>query len=460
MNTPTQTESALYVAPLEKFYQRLISPIEQFVHRQTSGGIVLMACIVIAMIIVNSPAEDIYRRVTHLYFGFQVGNFELKKSLIHWINDGLMVIFFLLVGLEIKREIMVGELSTISKAALPAIAALGGMVMPALFYLLFNPEGDARSGWGIPMATDIAFAVGVLALLGKRVPSSVMTFLLALAIADDLGAVIVIGLFYTKDLYLTYLFLAGAFWLVLLVLNLLGVRAMLPYLLVGFLLWLAMLKSGVHATLAGILIAIAIPARPKYDPKKFSDAIRALIDTFDMHQSRSSSWQTFASKEQASLVEAIETIADEAASPLRKLESNLHGFSAFFIIPVFALANGGVAVDWESLSHAFQNSVTLGVLFGLTIGKLIGISGFAWLAVKLGLGAFPEGTSLKHIIGVGWLGGIGFTMSIFIADLALDTTPALIDAAKMGILCASLVAGISGYLWLYIVSTANQTKPS
>jgi Na+:H+ antiporter, NhaA family len=443
-------KGAAYNAPLEKIYTRLLSPIEHFIHAQTSGGIVLMVSVAVAMTLANSALHNEYEHFIHIPIGLSVGGFELSHSLGHWINDGLMAIFFLVVGLEIKREVMVGELSSVKKAALPVIAAYGGMLVPALFYLTLNWSGASSRGWGIPMATDIAFAVGVLVLLGKRAPSSVMTFLLALAIADDLGAVLVIGIFYTETLFLNYLLAAAALLAVLLLMNLLGVRAVLPYLLIGLGVWLAMLKSGVHATLAGVLVAITIPVRPKYEPAVFSETIRALIDRFDaLREERTfSSWSAFASQEQAKVIEDIEMSADRAASPLRKLETNLHGFSAFFIVPVFALANSGVQLDWRNLGAALLDPITLGIMLGLVAGKCVGIFGFSFVAIKFGFGNLPVGATMRHLFGVSILGGIGFTMSIFVAELAFKNHDAEIAAAKTGILFASLLAGLLGYFFL------------
>jgi Na+:H+ antiporter, NhaA family len=404
------------------------------------------------MIVANSGLRDTYEHIIHTKIGFALGGAVLEKSLHHWINDGLMVIFFLVVGLEIKRDVMVGELSSFGKASLPVIAAVGGMLVPALIYYSLNTSADVSRGWGIPTATDIAFAVGVLVLLGKRVPSSVVAFLLALAIADDLGAVIVIGLFYTQELYLSYLAIAAGLLGVLVLFNIMGIRAIMPYLLVGALVWIAFLQSGVHATLSGVLVAMTIPARPKYHPVKFSQDMRSLINQFDKFTQPSGGkryhWSAFSSQKQASVMEEIEMAADAAASPLRKLEHALHPLSIFFIIPVFVLANAGVELHLDSLGMLFDDTVTIGVMLGLVIGKFIGISLSTWLAVKLKIGNLPRGATFKHILGVGLLSGIGFTMSIFVAELAFAGMTERLVAAKMGILLASAVAGILGYSWM------------
>lgn len=447
-----EIDETRYKAPLENAFRKLMSPIEDFTKNEAAGGLVLIFCLIIAMIVANSGLSETYEHIIHTQIGFTLGGATLEKSLHHWINDGLMVIFFLVVGLEIKREVMVGELSSFGKASLPVIAAAGGMLAPALIYYSFNTSPDVSRGWGIPTATDIAFAVGVLVLLGKRVPSSVVAFLLALAIADDLGAVIVIGLFYTQNLYLAYLGIAAALLGVLVLFNIMGIRAITPYMLVGALVWVAFLQSGVHATLAGVLVAMTIPTRPKYHPLRFSQDMRGMIDQFDKYTQtpggKRYSWSAFASQKQAAVIEEIEMAADATASPLRKLEHALQPLAVFFIIPVFALANAGVELHMESLGMLFEDSVTIGVMFGLVFGKLIGISLATWLAVKLKIGNLPRGATFKHILGVGLLGGIGFTMSMFVTELAFAGMTERLVAAKMGILLASAVAGVLGYSWM------------
>lgn len=456
-----EIDEARYKAPLETAFRKLMSPITTFAQNEAAGGIVLIFCLVIAMTLANSGLSQTYEHIIHTKIGMSLGGSTIEKTLHHWINDGLMVIFFLVVGLEIKREVMVGELSSFGKASLPVIAAAGGMAAPALIYYAFNHTGGTVRGWGIPTATDIAFAVGVLVLLGKRVPSSVVAFLLALAIADDLGAVIVIGIFYTKQLYLSYLVIAAGLLSVLILFNISGVRAVTPYLLVGVLVWLAFLQSGVHATLAGVLVAMTIPVRPKYHPVKFSERIRYLIDRFDAQPPESSryAWSAFSNQKQAAIIEEIEITADAAASPLRKLEHALQPLSVFFIIPLFVLANAGVQLHLENLNLLLDDSVALGVVLGLVVGKLVGIFGATWISVKLKIGNMPRGATFKHIIGVGLLGGIGFTMSIFVTELAFSGMEEHLVAAKMGILLASAIAGVLGYSWMkFFVKPQNQTE--
>ena len=449
-----------FKAPFEDAFRKVITPFERFTQNQIAGGLILMVCLVIALILANSGLHHTYEHVIHTVVGFELGTSLYEKTIHHWINDGLMALFFLVVGLEIKREVMVGELSSLSKAALPIIAALGGMVVPALFYFFVNSSGEAVRGWGIPMATDIAFAVGVLALLGKRVPASVMTFLLALAIVDDLGAVLVIGIFYTEQIFMVYLVIAGALLVILTAMNLLGVRSIAPYMIIGTFVWMAFLQSGIHATLAGVLVAMTIPARPKYHPRIFSEKIRCMLKQFDrnigVQTKKTFAWSAFSNHEQAEIIEKMDMATTAVASPLRKLEHALHPLTAFIIIPIFALANAGVKIHTEDFGAAITNPVTIGVVLGLILGKLIGISGSTWLAMRLNIGNLPSGANFKHIIGVGFMGGIGFTMSIFVTELAFPGMQEMLVSAKTGILLASALAGIIGYLWIRFFTTYQE----
>ena len=366
-----------------------------------------------------------------------------------------MWLFFFLVGLEIKREVLVGQLSDIRQAMLPIIAAIGGMVVPALFYFLLNREGPGASGWGVPMATDIAFAVGVLVLLGSRVPKSLLTFLVALAIVDDLGAVAVIAIFYTENLVWEALAVAAGLITVLIVFNRSGVRSPIPYFLVGTLLWMAVLESGVHATVAGILTAWTIPARSKFDVDLFGDKIEMLSQR--MHQRRQSREDCTLMTDEEQRRGVIQTLLDGihlVETPLQRLEHSLHVPVAFIVVPLFALANAGIPIHVDQLSSVVTNPITLGIMAGLVLGKLVGIAGISLLAVKLGIGQMPEGTTPRHLVGVGLIGGIGFTMSIFIADLGFEGDEESLLLAKTGVLFASILAGACGYLWLRFM-----TKP-
>ena len=436
-----------YTAPWEKAFDRVLTPLEEFIHRQTTSGVLLMLCALMALYLANSPWNEAYHHLLELPFTIGVEGFQLSKSLHHWINDGLMALFFFVVGLELKREILVGELADIKQAMLPIIAAIGGMVVPVLIYISINPEGHTLKGWGIPMATDIAFALGTLALLGKRVPKNLLTFLVALAIVDDLGAVLVIALFYTETINIPALATAGAMLFLLISLNLGGIRRPLPYILLGIILWIAMLKSGVHATLAGIFLAFTIPMRPKYDPERLLAQIHEKIGQIKQAYQREKN--IIINDELRSRVKALGEGIQRVQAPAQIMEHKMHLPSAYLIIPIFSLANAGVPIDWSSLGSIISHPVSIGIAAGLVVGKLIGIAGFSWMAIKLGLTSLPHGLNFKHIIGVALMGGIGFTMSIFIAELGFAHSPEDLLMAKTGILLASLVAGISGFLWLY-----------
>ena len=442
-----------HIAPWERAFDRVLTPIEEFIHRQTTSGILLMMFAVVALFIANSSLADSYHHFFKQYLTIGLENFQLSKSLHHWINDGLMAIFFLVVGLELKRELLVGELANLKQALLPIIAAVGGMLVPALIYFAINPEGHTADGWGIPMATDIAFALGALALLGKRVPASLLTFLVALAIVDDLGAVIVIALFYTETLNMMALAMAALFTVVLIFLNLGGVRRLLPYLIIGAFLWVAMLKSGVHATLAGVILAFIIPMKPKYDPKRFLSMINSSVEKIKdaFHKNEN----IIVNDTLRSRVKALGSGVYLVQAPAQILESKLHLPSAYLVIPIFALANAGVPIDWSNIQVTMFHPVVMGIGLGLVVGKLLGIAGFTWIAVKAGICDLPRGLSMNHIVGVAFMGGIGFTMSIFIAELGFAHHPEDLLMAKTGILFASLTAGIVGFVWLYM--TAKQT---
>ncbi len=439
-----------YIAPWEKAFDRVLSPLEDFIHRQTTSGILLMLCAVVAIYIANSQWSEVYHHLLAIPFTIGIPGFQLSKSLHHWINDGLMAVFFFVIGLELKREIVVGELANLKLAMLPIIAAVGGMLVPVLIYISFNPEGHTLDGWGIPMATDIAFALGALALLGKRVPKNLLTFLIALAIVDDLGAVMVIALFYTETLNTFALTIAAATILLLVSFNLGGIRRATPYILLGAILWIAMLKSGVHATLAGIFLAFTIPMRPKYDPGRFLSQINEMVRQIKHTYKRNENIVT--NDELRSRVRALGEGVVLVQAPAQIMERKMHMPTAYFIIPVFSLANAGVPIDWSSFGSVVSHPVAIGITAGLVVGKLIGIAGFSWLAVKIGITSLPNGLNFKHIIGAALMGGIGFTMSIFIAELGFAHSAEDLLMAKTGILLASVLAGVSGFIWLFVTA--------
>ncbi len=441
----------VYTAHWEKAFERVLTPLDDFIHRQTTSGVLLMICAVIALILANSQFYTSYHHFLNLPFSIGIPGFELSKSIHLWFNDGLMALFFFVVGLELKREILVGELADVKQAMLPVIAAIGGMVVPVLIYIAINPESQTINGWGIPMATDIAFALGTLALLGSRIPGSLLTFLVALAIVDDLGAVVVIALFYTETINASALMLVGLLIFLLVSLNFGGVRRPIPYMLMGILLWIAMLKSGIHATLAGVILAFTIPMRPKYDPQCFISHINEmLVHIKDAYQHEEN---IIKNHELRSNVQALGDGVKLVQAPAQILEREFHLPSAYIIIPVFALANAGVPIDFTAIETTITHSVALGVIGGLVLGKLLGITGFAWLAVKFGFTSLPADINFKHITGVGMMGGIGFTMSIFIAEMGFAHSPEDLLMAKTGVLLASLIAGISGFIWLFLTTT-------
>ncbi len=425
--------------------RKVLYPLTAFLHTESAGGILLIFCAVIALVWANSPWADTYTAL----WAIKVTVGPLTESLLHWINDGLMAIFFFVVGLEIKREVLVGELASPRQAALPIAAAIGGMVVPALLYIVINAGGAGGAGWGIPMATDIAFSLGVLALLGSRVPTSLKIFLAALAIVDDLGAVLVIALFYTTNISWTALSVGIGLICILIAANLLRARHPLLYALLGTGLWIAFLQSGIHATIAGVILALTIPARTRVDTGEFLQRAEAALQEFDNAGDEApniltNGGQQAALRELADLSEGVQT-------PLQRLEHALHPWVAFLIVPLFALANAGVALT-TGLRETIAEPVTIGVFIGLLFGKQIGVMLSAWVVTKLGFAELPEGVRWSHLYGVGWLAGIGFTMSLFIGSLAFGAGP-LLDAAKVGILAASFIAGIVGWTILRLLSS-------
>ncbi len=442
-------------APWEKAFNKISTPFEDFLHSQMTTGLVLMLMTITALLLANSPLADTYSHFFHMKIDFNVGEWKLSHSLHHWINDGLMAIFFFMIGLEIKREVLVGELSNIKVAILPILAAIGGMAFPAFIYMYFNQGGEGAAGWGIPMATDIAFAISALVLLGKRVSPALVTFLVALAIVDDLGAVLVIAIFYTEQIHFLPLLLAGGSFGVMLLLNRFGIHAILPYFIVGLFLWFFMLESGVHATIAGVIAAMTIPSRPKITPSSFTHHTKELLDEYDNYPLATD--HTMHEKQKAILLNIKETI-DSVGSPSARLEHDLHLPVSLLIIPLFALANAGISINFSSVGEVITQNVSLGIIFGLLGGKILGITGVSFLAIKLGIAKLPQGSSMSQLLGVGALGGIGFTMSIFVADLAFAGNETLIFQAKIAILTASLFAGLLGYIWLRFVAKAEMSS--
>ena len=422
----------------QRWFQRFLEPFEQFAQTGSLASVLLIAAMVVAMVWANSPWAASYFKLWNLKLVIGPAAAPLALSLQHWINDGLMAAFFLLVGLEIKRELLVGELATFRQASLPIIAALGGMLLPALLYVSVSAGTDAVRGWGIPMATDIAFALGVLQLLGPRCPMGLKVFLTAFAIIDDMGAILVIALFYTDSFAVPALLVAAAALAALMSLNRLRVRPLAPYLALGVVLWVAVLSSGIHATIAGVLVALTIPVRTRINAADFSKVARELIDDFD--NTETGDLQVLTSRGQQEAIHGLETASAAVQAPLLRVEHALAPVVAWAILPLFALANAGVSLGASQAPWA--SSVGLGVLLGLLVGKPLGITLFSWLAVKRGWSTLPHEVTWQMLHGAAWLGGIGFTVALFIASLAFEDTPRLADA-KLSVLVGSLVAGIS-----------------
>ena len=437
----------------KKLIEEIPTPFTRYVNIEATSGIILLFCAIGALLIANSGWGHYYHDIleTHLIIGF--GDFALDKPLHIWINDGLMAIFFFYVGLEIKHEIKVGELSDMRQAALPFFAAIGGMVVPAGFFLLLHGNQPGIDGWGVPMATDIAFSLGMLMLLGDRVPTSLKIFLTAFAIVDDIGAILVIALFYSSDIQANALLIAGGFYLLLVLFNALSVRKAWAYTFVGIIIWYFFLKSGVHPTVAGILVALVIPSNTRIRMTDFVRTTQRSLNHF-LDAKRNATAQ-FLAKEQLVAVSDIEDYSDKVQPPLQKLENDLHPYNAFLIMPIFALANAGVTLNTGSDISLFT-PLSTNILLGLVVGKVAGIFLFTWLSVKLGFADLPEGTRWIHFVGLGFLGGIGFTMSLFIANLAFGGQPEQIVPAKLGILLGSAISGIAGLTILYL--TLNKKK--
>jgi len=411
--------------------------LERFINKEALSGILLFVATVTAVIVANSSLGQAYYDLWHMPLGINLGEMSISMTLTYWIDDGLMALFFLMVGLEIKREMVIGELSSVSKASFPIVAAIGGMLIPALVYVSFNPSNPL--GFGIPMATDIAFALGILMLLGTRVNPALKLFLVALAVVDDLGAVLVVATVYTSEIHSEYFLHAIIIYGLIWALNYKGVTKLLPYLILGIALWIYIHAIGIHATIAGVLLAFAIPIRSKIDEIRFIKETKKAVDDFALHIDEI----PVLNHHQINSLENVAYNYDKVQNPLVRLEHNLHGLSAFFIMPLFAFSNAGVLIDFSTVNQHLM--IVLGVIFGLVIGKPIGIFGFTYLAHKFKLIKKPENISWNEILAVGFLGGIGFTMSIFITHLAfLDE--GIIAAVKLGVFAASFIAAVIGVL--------------
>ncbi|GJH40334.1 Na(+)/H(+) antiporter NhaA [Capnocytophaga sp. HP1101] len=435
----------------EPLINKITSPIYEFAKKTRSGGIVLFITVIIALVLANSPLSKYYFGFLHHHFGFAInGETYLNLELHHWINDGLMAIFFFVVGLELKKEIVAGELSDLRKSLLPIVAAIGGMVVPAVIYVALNFHSETTAGWGIPMATDIAFSLGVLYFLGDRIPLSVKVFLTALAIVDDLGAVLVIAFFYTSDISFVNLGIGLALLAFLYVGKRIGIRSVFFYGLFGIVIWIAFLLSGIHATIAAVLVAFMIPANVAMVEKDFIAKTKKNLEEFK--QIDPNGLPTL-SEEQLHLIEKISADARSSVPPLQRLEHALQPFVTFFVVPIFALANAGVSLS-VNMSELLSTNVMWGVALGLFLGKVLGIFGGSYLLIKSKIATFPEGMNTRNLLGVSLLATIGFTMSLFVTTLAFEE-PLYINQAKIGIFAASILGGILGYIVLSRSSKTN-----
>lgn len=429
----------------KKIAKIVLSPFERFLKRQSSTGILLLIAAIIAMLWSNSSYADVYFAIWDKELTLGHGAFQVSEPLLLWVNDGLMALFFFVVGLEIKREVMAGELSTIKDVVMPLSAAIGGMLVPAILFSIVVVNTEMGKGWGIPMATDIAFSLGILSLLGSRVPIGLKVFLTALAIVDDIGAILIIAFFYSNDIHWVYLQAAGGLFLLLLIFNYFDLRILGLYISVGLIIWFCFLKAGVHPTVAGVLVALTIPARRKIKMQDFIEQTKSSLIKF-----KNADWpdsKVLLGKEQISAVDYIAESVKKVQSPVQSLENLLSNFTANLVMPIFALANASIVIVGNEFN--LLNKVTLGVGLGLLLGKVIGVSLFSWLSVHLGWAKLPTGVSWTQIVGVGFLAGIGFTMSLFITNLAYADA-AVINASKIGIVIGSIVSGAIGFIILKI----------
>lgn len=426
--------------------EKIITPFQRFIKIESLSGILLFSATVIALIWANSPFAYLYNTLWDYKMGITTEHFALNKPLILWVNDGLMAVFFFLIGLEIKRELLIGELNSLKKASFPFVAAVGGMVIPVGLFVLLNKNPETLDGWGIPMATDIAFSLAILNILGKRIPISLKVFLTAFAIVDDLGAVLVIALFYSTGIKWSLLAIAGALLIILFFLSSRRIYSKYLYAIVGVVVWVLFLKSGIHPTVAGVLMAFTIPIRQRINEKVFSRKVSGILHGFKFAEGKKG---PVLSDEQINRLDDLEDWTSLVQSPLQHLEHRLHNWVAYLVMPIFALANAGIAFSADmKLDYTLIGNIAI----GLFIGKGIGVSLFSILGVKLKLAAFPEGVNYKNIIGIAMLAGVGFTMSIFISNLAFAEGSVFIDSSKVGILLGSAISGIAGYAFLYFFS--------
>ena len=439
-----------FFGPVEQKVASIISPFERFVDSQTSTGLLLACATILALVMANTGLNGFYQTIIHSDAGLIFGAHQLKMPVEEWIGSGLMALFFFLLGLELKRECLAGELQNPKRIGIVLSAALGGMVMPAVIYYLINSGGSFQDGWAIPMATDTAFALGALAFFKRKVSKELFIFLTGLAIFDDLGAISVIAIYYTETLNIEALYWAGFITLLLIGMNVCGFRSVWLYMILGFILWWFVHLSGIHATVAGVVVAMTIPARPRLKPESFTDRILNLLSKFERRQKVEN--VILADQRQSELVIDIEDVAKESSTPLQRWESKLENPIGLGVLPIFALFSAGIHLINQDWVGTITSPLTLGIIGGLVVGKPLGIFLFSLVADKLGFGVLPEGMTKKELIGIGLLAGMGFTMSIFVSMLAFKGNIALIEEAKLAILISTLLAGLLGVFWLSITT--------
>jgi NhaA family Na+:H+ antiporter len=440
---------------LQRSLEYMHEPFSSFIRAQTTSSLFLLLSTIVALWWANSIYSSTYLNLVHTPIGVFLGDFEFRASLKHIINDGLMVVFFLLLGLEIKREVLAGDLAQPENRRMLIFCALGGMVVPAVIYSLFNWGLDSQIGWGIPMATDTAFALGVLTIVRKHIPVSLLAFIVGVAIVDDVGAILVIALFYTQEISVMHLSSAFALIAFLAAANYAGVRKPIFYIIIGVASWWMMLLSGVHATVAGVAIALTVPARSKLGSGESLDKAKKTIISM---QKETEDVDALGSTQDHNQVLEIRNLAENAGTPLRRWEDVLHLPVALFILPLFALINAGIVFDFNLFIDSLRHPVGLGIIAGLVVGKFIGISGACWLGLHYKIGSLPRGVNIQHVIGASLIAGIGFTMSTFIATLGFDGQPEYLHNAKTSILVASIMSAFLGVLYLRIIASKQNRK--
>jgi len=459
MKTPQHNNDSYHPSRIEKKFTQMISPVERFAENQIASSILLLICTALALILAtNDYTAPIYSRIINAHIGFTLGEHFFNATLQYWVNDILLALFFFIIGLEIKRDFLVGELRSFSKTSVVIVAAIGGMLVPALIFYLINHNTPYNGAWGIPIATDTAFVLGILALFRHRLPKTLIAFVVAISIFDDLGAIGIIAVFYTPHFSLYYFVLAMLTFVLLLGTNWVGVRRPWPYIILGILLWSATELSGVHGTLAGILVALTIPARPESGSRLILRQVKHLVSEFEHIQNNQHGF-ILEDDEQYMALKKMRELTTHGTTPLQRWGSALEKPVGLFILPLFALTNAGINIQFSLLNKAWQHPIALGIFFGLIVGKLVGISLPCLLAKYLGLGQLPDGINSRHIIGIGLLSGIGFTMSIFISDLSFVNSPTELAIAKLSILGASLAAGVLAFFWFkWITQDTNGLK--